>query len=83
MVVQVDVVDDPGGVVVDLIVVVDLFVVVDSCFLLLCHSILSSFSAAFTAFKFIPGVQIVTAGKSRSETGLTWHFKNGKHRFFF
>ena len=77
MVVHVDVVDDPGGVVVDLIVVDDLLVVVDSCLLLLRHSILSSFSASFTAFKFIPGVQIVTAGKSRSVIGLT-----SKHRFF-
>ena len=33
---------------------------------------MSMLSATFTAFKFMPAVQMVTAGKESSETGLTW-----------
>ena len=40
-------------------------------------------SATFTAFKFMPAVQMVTAGKESSETGLTWWERiNGNLRFF-
>ena len=39
-------------------------------------------SATFTAFKFMPAVQMVTAGKESSETGLTWFRIKGNLRFF-
>ena len=39
--------------------------------------------ATFTAFKFMPAVQTVTAGKESSETGLTWwERRKGNLRFF-